>query len=118
MRVREVAQVREEHGQVGGGIAEGSAHQHSLLAVPSAPCSLDCREIIVTNSLDLGVVAGGREAQREDWEDRGSPGREDQDREEKGDAAQEAQSMEQLSSTSEGGWRAWLETIQRREKSS
>lgn len=40
MRVREVAEMREEHGEVGGGVSKGGAEEDSLAVVPSTFRSL------------------------------------------------------------------------------
>lgn len=74
MRVREVAEMREEHGEVGGGVSKGGAEEDSLAAAPSTFRSLHCQKVVMSNGLEVEIFAGGgQEAQGYGREDRSSP---------------------------------------------
>lgn len=73
MGVREVPQMREEHREVGSRVSEGCTHQHPLPSLPAGSGPLHCRKIIMSDGLELQVVAGGEKAQGYCGEDRGSP---------------------------------------------
>lgn len=62
VRVRQVAEVREEHRQVRGGIAQRGAHQDALSALPSLLGALDLGEVIVTNGLEVQIIRRGEQA--------------------------------------------------------
>ena len=83
MGVCEIPQMREEHGEVGRRVSKGGTHKHALLMVPSTPRSLHGGQVVVSNGLNLHwIFAGGEQTQGHGWEDRGAPGRGDQDGEE------------------------------------
>lgn len=56
VRVGEVAQMREEHGQVRRGVSQRRAQQDSLLALPPPRRPLDVRQVVVADGLELEVV--------------------------------------------------------------
>lgn len=51
VRVGEVAEMREEHGEVRGGISQRREHEDAFPAFPALLCSLHFRQIIVPDGL-------------------------------------------------------------------
>lgn len=56
MGIGEVLQVREEHGQMGLGVAQRHAQQYALFSLPPSRGALDIRQVIVPHGLQLELL--------------------------------------------------------------
>lgn len=64
MRVGQVAQMGEEHGQMRRGISERGAEKDALFAFPTSGSALDVGKIVVSDSLKLELLASGKQTKR------------------------------------------------------
>lgn len=106
--VGKVAEVGEEHGQMGLGVAQGHTEKDALLALPAARGALDVRQVIVADCLEVDAVAGREEVQGEEGQDGGGGPDEDAEEDNGGDNGEPTKQLP--SPAKRGGRIAWLKS--------
>lgn len=73
VRVGKVAQVGEEHGQVGCGVTERCAEEDALIAFPASACASYVGEVIVADgfNVELFAIAAAEKTKGEGGEEAG-----------------------------------------------
>ena len=84
VRVGQVLQMGEEHGQVGRGVSQWGAEQYALFPLPSSGCAADVGQIVVPDSFYVEFFSPVEEAEREGgYDGGGSQGGKDEHEDEK-----------------------------------